>query len=138
MIQVAFEAHNLTALAEAIDDFVDEMMAAGMRTWSVSYSQAEFYHEGIRLEGWRGVFKTSFTPPDPVREARDEDIAATEAKYDDMFTRTPENFTGPDAEKIRAELAKLDGSTASAVSLLTEVPAEKLDDYGGAPVAEVQ
>ncbi len=38
-------------------------------------------------------------------------------------------------EGVRAALSRLDGSSKSAVSLLTDVPAEQLDEYGGMPDA---
>ncbi|MGC4857386.1 hypothetical protein ACLQ24_29495 [Micromonospora sp. DT4] len=38
-------------------------------------------------------------------------------------------------EGVRAALSRLDGSSKSAVSLLTGVPAEQLDEYGGMPDA---
>ncbi|MFX0593237.1 hypothetical protein [Melissospora conviva] len=38
-------------------------------------------------------------------------------------------------EGIRAALSRLDGSSKSAVSLLTDVPVEQLDEYGGMPDA---
>jgi hypothetical protein len=34
---------------------------------------------------------------------------------------------------IRAALTQLDGSSASAVSLLTDVPVDQLQEYGGMP-----
>ncbi len=34
---------------------------------------------------------------------------------------------------IREALSHLDGSSKSAISLLTDVPADQLDDYGGLP-----
>jgi hypothetical protein len=37
-------------------------------------------------------------------------------------------------EGVRAVLRQLDGSPASAVSLLTDVPVDQLDQYGGMPV----
>jgi len=36
-------------------------------------------------------------------------------------------------EAVRAALAQLDGSSKSAVALLTGVPIEKIDEYGGMP-----
>ena len=36
-------------------------------------------------------------------------------------------------EGVRAALSRLDGSSKSAVSPLTDVPAEQLDEYGGMP-----
>ncbi|SDT71473.1 hypothetical protein [Actinoplanes derwentensis] len=36
---------------------------------------------------------------------------------------------------IKAALSRLDGSSASAVSLLTDVPVDQLDEYGGMPKA---
>jgi hypothetical protein len=36
-------------------------------------------------------------------------------------------------EGIRAALASLDGSPASAVSLLAGIPVDQLDEYGGMP-----
>ncbi|MEH0827351.1 MULTISPECIES: hypothetical protein [unclassified Micromonospora] len=38
-------------------------------------------------------------------------------------------------EGVRAALSRLDGSSKSAVSLLTGVPVEQLDEYGGMPDA---
>ncbi len=37
-------------------------------------------------------------------------------------------------EGVRAALRQLDGSPSSAVSLLTDVPVDQLDQYGGMPV----
>ncbi|GAA2488672.1 hypothetical protein [Winogradskya humida] len=37
---------------------------------------------------------------------------------------------------IRAALSRLDGSSASAVSLLADVPVDQLDEYGGMPDAD--
>ncbi len=36
-------------------------------------------------------------------------------------------------EGVRVALSRLDGSSASAVSLLTDVPVDQLQDYGGMP-----
>lgn len=36
-------------------------------------------------------------------------------------------------EGVRAALSRLDGSSASAISLLTDVPVDQLQDYGGMP-----
>jgi hypothetical protein len=36
-------------------------------------------------------------------------------------------------EGVRAALSQLDGSSASAVSLLTDVPEDQLNQYGGMP-----
>lgn len=108
MIQATFEGRNLAELDEVLDDFVDELLTAGMKKWTVAYWQSEFYREGFRVQGWQAEILSSFTPPDAVRQTRDEDIAATEAKYDEMFTRAPVNFTGEDAEQIKA-LLKDDG-----------------------------
>lgn len=36
-------------------------------------------------------------------------------------------------EGVRAALSQLDGSSASAISLLTDVPVDQLQDYGGMP-----
>ncbi len=38
-------------------------------------------------------------------------------------------------EGVRRALSQLDGSAASAVSLLTDVPVDRLDQYGGMPKA---
>jgi hypothetical protein len=35
--------------------------------------------------------------------------------------------------EIRTHLARLDGTTASAVALLSGIPADQLDQYGGIP-----
>ncbi len=37
---------------------------------------------------------------------------------------------------VRAALSRLDGSSASAVSLLTDVPVDQLQEYGGMPDAD--
>jgi hypothetical protein len=37
---------------------------------------------------------------------------------------------------VRAALSQLDGSSRSAVALLTDVSSDKLEDYGGVPVAD--
>ena len=37
---------------------------------------------------------------------------------------------------IRAALSQLDGSSASAVALLTDVPVEKLQEYGEMPASD--
>ena len=36
-------------------------------------------------------------------------------------------------EGVRAALSRLDGSSASAISMLTDVPVDQLDEYGGMP-----
>ncbi|SNY34466.1 hypothetical protein [Paractinoplanes atraurantiacus] len=36
-------------------------------------------------------------------------------------------------EGVRAALAQLDGSSASAISLLTDIPVDQLEEYGGMP-----
>lgn len=36
-------------------------------------------------------------------------------------------------EGVRAALSQLDGSSASAISLLTDVPVDRLHEYGGMP-----
>jgi hypothetical protein len=36
-------------------------------------------------------------------------------------------------ESVRAALSQLDGSSAPAVSLLTDVPVDQLQDFGGCP-----
>lgn len=36
---------------------------------------------------------------------------------------------------VKAALSRLDGSSASALSLLTDVPVDQLDEYGGMPDA---
>jgi hypothetical protein len=38
-------------------------------------------------------------------------------------------------EGVRAALSQLDGSSASAISLLADVPTNRLQDYGGMPAA---
>ena len=37
---------------------------------------------------------------------------------------------------VRAALSRLDGSSAAAISLLTDVPVDQLDEYGGMPDAD--
>jgi hypothetical protein len=37
---------------------------------------------------------------------------------------------------VRAALSQLDGSSRSAVALLTDVSSDELEDYGGVPVAD--
>lgn len=44
-----------------------------------------------------------------------------------------ENHRNEINEGIRAALTQLDGSSASAISLLTDVPVDQLQDYGGMP-----
>jgi hypothetical protein len=39
-------------------------------------------------------------------------------------------------EGVRAALSHLDGSSASAVALLTDVPEDQLNQYGGMPEAD--
>jgi hypothetical protein len=36
-------------------------------------------------------------------------------------------------EGVRTALSRLDGTSASAISLLTDVPVDKLNEYGGMP-----
>jgi len=39
----------------------------------------------------------------------------------------------PDPDDVRAALDQLDGTDASAVALLTGIPVDELDRYGGMP-----
>ncbi|WP_082772543.1 hypothetical protein [Actinoplanes sp. TFC3] len=44
-----------------------------------------------------------------------------------------ETHRGEINEGVRAALSQLDGSSASAVALLTDVPVDQLQEYGGMP-----
>lgn len=93
-----------------------------LKDWNKFYTRAHTYER----------HRTFNTYQFQVYDAEDNEWTVLEVPVESVSAIIRMDMYVPHQE-IEAALAKLDGTTASAVSLLSGVPQDQLDQYGGVP-----